>query len=154
MIEPERFETLPLMLCVGLRRQHPYADAQSTVQRQWTDFAALGDIPGARSPVVYGIMCGASASEFEYMCGVEVERFEDAPPQLRRIRIPAQEYAVFRHRGPSGTLAQTWLAVWQEWLPRSGFEMANTPEFERYAHGFATDTTDPGIEIWASIRRP
>ena len=152
MVEFDRFEHAPQMLCVGIRRHHAFADAPEGIRRQWEDFGALGAIPGARGSAAYGIMCGASAGSFEYMCAVEVESFEDAPRELGRIRIPAQEYAVFTVRD-AALIPQSWMAIWQEWIPRSGHTLANTPEFERYAGGVATGGPDPDVEIWASIHK-
>ena len=150
MIEPVRIESLPAMLCVGIRRRHSYVDPSATITRQWQDFRELGPVQGARGDTTYGIMCGADAESFEYMTGVEVSDFAEAPADLGRIRIPAQTYAVFV-APDAASIGATWMAVWQEWLPRSAYEMANTPEFERYPAAFATRADEPR-EIWASVR--
>ena len=138
------------MLCVGIRRRHGYADAMQTIARQWEDFRALGSIAGARDGVVYGIQCGAGSQDFEYMTAVEVADFAHASSDLGRIRVPAQKYAVFAVPH-ARAVPQTWMSIWNEWLPRSAFALANRPEFERYPDGFATWDTTPRIEIWASI---
>ena len=126
------------------------ADAVRGIAAQWREFAAT-DIGGARDAHAYGIMCGADADGFEYMCGVEVADFADAPAHAGRIRIPAQRYAVFLHEGDASHLHETWRAIWDEWLPASGFSMAHTPEFERYPERTGPHGAEP-IEIWASIR--
>jgi AraC family transcriptional regulator len=152
MIEPIRFEKGEAMQCVGIRRTHAYVEAVAGIQQQWKDMAALGRIDGAVGDTLYGIMCGADENGFEYMCGAQVPDFSDAHAALGRIRIPAQDYAVFTVPDTSA-MAQTWLAIWQEWIPRSEYEMAHTPEFERYADGFATTAESPRVEIWASIKK-
>ena len=150
MIEPIRFEKGTAMQCVGIRRTHAYADAVAGIQQQWKDMAGLGRIDGALGATLYGIMCGADENGFEYMCGVEVADFGDAPAELGRIRIPEQQYAVFAVTD-TARMAETWLAIWQEWIPQSAYEVAHTPEFERYPDGFATNPGAPRVEIWASI---
>ena len=146
MVEPIRFEKGDAMQCVGIRRTHAYADAVAGIQKQWKEMASLGRIEGARGDTLYGIMCGADENSFEYMCGVEVADFAAAPAELGRIRIPAQEYAVFAVPD-TREIAQVWLGIWQEWIPQSAYEIAHTPEFERYGDGFATKR----VEIWASV---
>jgi predicted transcriptional regulator YdeE len=63
-------------------------------------------------------------------------------------------YAVFTHHGHVSTLHTTWDAIWHEWLPRSGYRMANTPEFERYDERFDPRTGSGTIEVWCSIQVP
>jgi AraC family transcriptional regulator len=154
-IEPDRIVEGPAMLLAGLRRVHTFSGAAHTIPAQWDDFRRLGTLPGQRGTAAYGAMCGAEPEErrFEYMCGVEVASFEALPPELGRMRVPAQLYAVFTHRGPILTLHATWEAIWGDWLPRSGYQMANTPEFEVYDERFDPQAGTGVVEVWASIRR-
>jgi AraC family transcriptional regulator len=55
--------------------------------------------------------------QFDYLCGVEVARFADAPPELTRLEIPPRRYAVFQHRRHVSTLPETYRAIWNEALP-------------------------------------
>jgi ribosomal protein S18 acetylase RimI-like enzyme len=98
-------------------------------------------------------VCGSdqAARTFEYMCGVEVAAFDAIPRELGRMRVPAQRYAVFTHRGHVAALRATWDAIWREWLPRSGEHPANTPDFERYDARFDPQTGSGEIEIWFPV---
>jgi AraC family transcriptional regulator len=155
-IEPDRIADGPAMLLGGLRRTHSYRDAQRSMVAQWEEFVQMGPVPGQQSATTYGVMCGAWPDEqrFEYMTGVQVASLEALSPEYGRMRVPAQRYAVFTHHGHVSTLHTTWDAIWHEWLPRSGYRMANTPEFERYDERFDPQTGSGTVEIWCSIQDP
>ena len=152
-IEPSRIAEGRSMLLGGLRRVHTYSGAAQTIPAQWQAFHELGALPGQQGATAYGVMCGAWPQEqrFEYMTGVEVASLDALAPELGRMRVPAQRYAVFTHQGHASTLHATWEAIWNQWLPRSGYRMANTPEFEAYDARFDFRTGAGVIEIWCSI---
>jgi AraC family transcriptional regulator len=60
-------------------------------------------------------------------------------------------YAVFTHEGPIESIRATWNAAMNEWLPKSGFKSANTPDFERYDERFDAETGSGIVEIWLGI---
>jgi AraC family transcriptional regulator len=152
-IQPTRYEDGRPMLLGGLRRHHPMAGAERTIPAQWAEFAALGELPGQRGAVAYGVICGSdrAAGTFEYMCAAEVASLDALPPEIGRMRVPAQRYAVFTHRGPAAGIRETWAAIWRDWLPRSGHQPANTPDFERYDERFDPRTGMGEFEIWFPI---
>lgn len=144
------------MLLAGLRQHHTFAGAVESIAAQWEAFRRLGPIPHQQGGTVYGVMCGADMENqtFEYMMGVEVAEFDSAATHLGRMRIPPQHYAVFPHAGHVSTLAATWQAIWNEWLPRSGHVPVHGPEFEVYGEGFDPRTGAGGIEVWTAIQPP
>jgi AraC family transcriptional regulator len=141
------------MLLGGLRRRHGFDGAATTIPAQWQAFRELGAVPGQRGSTTYGVVCGSTPETrtFEYMCAAEVAAFEALPRELGRMRIPAQRYAVFTHRGHVSGLRATWDAIWQDWLPRSGQHPADTPDFELYDERFDPRTGSGEIEIWFPI---
>jgi AraC family transcriptional regulator len=149
-IEP-RYEDGAPMLFAGIRRQHTFEDRVERILDQWAEFRQLGELPGQTSPVAYGAMCQTYEGGFEYMCAVEVDSFEPIPEGLGRMRVPAQGYAVFTHRGNVADLGTTWGAIWNEWLPSSGRTPANTPDFEKYGDEFDPATGDGLVEIWFPV---
>ena len=58
------------------------------------------------------------------------------PAELSRPRIPARRYAVFPYRDHTATIRRTWATIWNRWLPDSGHEVADAPDFERYGAAF------------------
>ena len=153
-IEPTRFADGRPMLLAGLRREHAFADAPRSIMAQWSDFQRLTPIPGHRGTDTYGVMCGAAPERgtFEYMCGVEVDSFDRLPEGMGRMRVPAQRYAVFPVDGGPGALPAMWDYVFNDWLPRSGFVSAETPDFEVHGERIDPRTGDGEIEIWVGIR--
>jgi predicted transcriptional regulator YdeE len=95
-------------------------------------------------------MCGADDTGLEYLSAVAVGSFEALPPNLGRMRVPAQRYAVFGHDGAPATLRHTWQRI-LDWLPGSGFASAQQPDFERYRAGTDPQAGDAGIEVWVGV---
>ena len=156
-IEPSRIEEGRAMLLGGIRRHHAFADAARDIPRQWAEFAALLELPGQQGRTTYGVVCGNDPEQqsFEYMTAVEVADLAAIQPPLGRMRVPAQRYAVFTHRGHVSGLRETWAAIWSDWLPRSGEHAANTPDFERYDPARFDARTGTGeIEIWFPVAAP
>jgi AraC family transcriptional regulator len=151
--EPVRYESGRPMLLGGLRRRHPFLEAGRTIPEQWQQFQAIGQVPGQVGANVYGVMCGSGPDGFEYMCAVEVESFAGLPDTLGRMRIQAQDYAVFEHRGHVSTMRSTWDGIFG-WLSGAvSYQSAHKPDFEVYDKGFDPLTGLGGAEIWISIAR-
>ncbi len=88
----------------------------------------------SRLTEAYGVMCGATSDAFEYMCAVEVGSFTGLPEHLGRMRIHAQDYAVFEHPENVSSIRATW-----------------EPDFEFYDESFDPLTGLGGVEIWISM---
>jgi AraC family transcriptional regulator len=99
------------------------------------------------------VICGGDpeAQVMEFMCAVEVSAFDAEATHLGRMRVPPQHYAVFKVPGDASAVQQTWLALWNEWLPRSGRVPVDGPEFEVYGERF-DQRTGRGIEIWSPVQ--
>ncbi len=139
------------MLLGGLRRQHPHSESGSGIPEQWRQFQSIGRINGQLGTKVYGVMCGATADAFEYMCAVEVGSFGGLPEHLGRMRIHAQDYAVFGHRENVSSIRASWEQVF-EWLAgTTAYESAQRPDFEVYDESFDPLTGLGGVEIWISL---
>jgi AraC family transcriptional regulator len=153
-MEPVRFEDGRAMLLAGVRRTHSYEDAPDGIPAQWRALRELGGVPGRRGTSAYGVMCGhsAEARTLEYMAGVEVTSFHGLAPEYGRMRVPAQRYAVFAHSGHPSTVRDAWDAIIHQWLPRSGWQSAETPDFEVYGERFDPRTGEGGLEIWIGVR--
>jgi len=49
-------------------------------------------------------------------------------------------------------MRRTWFTIWNKWLPESGHQVAEAPEFERYGEEFDPRTGTGGLEIWIPIK--
>ena len=148
MSAPIRIEQGRAMLLGGLRRHHPFE--QGDFAGQWRDLSALLPLPGQLGEHAYGVICAATDTHCEYLCGVEVAALEVLPPGLGRMRITPQTYAVFRHLGHVSTMLQTWQGA-LDWLAGSGWESAHKPDFERYGADFDAATGSGEVELWLAV---
>jgi len=142
------------MLFAGIRRKHTFASTGQGLPDQWHDFEKLGTLPGQVGKTAYGAICGGDpkTQTMEYMCAVEVKSFDAVPKELGRMRVPAARYAVFLHAGNVRTIQETWKQIFSSWLPKSGMQSNETPDFEVYDERFDAATGDGGVEIWLGVK--
>jgi predicted transcriptional regulator YdeE len=142
------------MLLAGVRGKHTFAGMAKDIPRQWDDLLKLGKLPGQVGKTAYGAICGGDpeTQTMEYMCAVEVASFDPLPKNIGRMRVPPVRYAVFLHAGNVATLQSTWKQIFSVWLPSSGLQSAQTPDFEVYDERFDAATGDGGVEIWLGVK--
>jgi AraC family transcriptional regulator len=152
LAEP-RFETHEPMLLAGPVERYA-CESPHGIPAQWQRFSAhLGHIPGQKGNAAYGAVYNFdSESNFDYMCGVEVNGSSDLPKGFETLRIPSQKYVVFRHAGHVAGIRATIAAIWTKWLPESGYQAAKAPTLERYGPEFNPSTGLGGFEIWIAIQ--
>ncbi|MDX8522465.1 AraC family transcriptional regulator [Mesorhizobium dulcispinae] len=152
-LEPPRFEISRPLLIAGLGERYS-CESSAGIPMQWQRFGPyFGNIPGQIGDVAYGVCVnGDDAGNFDYVAGVEVSDFSDLPKDFYRVRVPAQKYAVFAHREHISTIRRTVNTIWNKWLPASGHEIADAPEFERYGPEFDPRSGNGGLEIWVPVK--
>jgi len=153
-LEPPRFEDGRALLIAGLGARYTFATSEG-IPAQWQRFAPqIGNVPGQVGQTTYGVCCNADdAGGFDYICGVEVSSFADLPDGLARVRIAARRYAVFSHRDHISTIRATVYTIWNKWLPASGHQVADAPDFERYDMAEFDPRTGTGlVEIWIPLK--
>jgi predicted transcriptional regulator YdeE len=153
-LQPVRYEQGRPMLFAGIRRKHTFASMGKEIPRQWDEFVKLGRLPGQVGTTAYGAICGGDSKKqtMEYMCAVEVKTFDGVPQDLGRMRVPAARYAVFLHEGNVATIQETWKQIFSDWLPKSGMQSNETPDFEVYGERFDGATGEGGVEIWLGVK--
>ena len=151
-LQAPRFETGKPLLVAGVGDRFSHENGAG-IPGLWRRFhQSIADVPGRVGQVAYGVCCNSDdAGNFDYIAGVEVSDFSDLPREFSRVRIPQQKYAVFTHREHVATIRRTIDAIWNHWLPASGFKMADAPTFERYDDKFDSVTGNGGFEIWVPI---
>lgn len=125
-------------LIAGIGRRHSVRAAPTGTPAQWRRFEALVHrIPGRVGDVTFGARCNADEhGHVDYVRGIEVANLSRLLPELYRLPVAARRYAVFRYRGdPRDALGE----IWNRWLPQSGFDAADAPDFDR------------GDEIWVPL---
>ena len=72
-----------------------------------------------------------------YLAGVEVSSLEKIPTAMSGKVIPANTYAVFEYKGKiSSKLGELFGYIYGEWLPKSGYVIAGSYDFECYGKEF------------------
>ena len=152
-LEPPRFENGKPLLIAGLGERYS-CETSKGIPAQWQRFEPhFGNVPGQIGRTAYGVCCNSDdEGHFDYICGVEVANFSDVPAQFSRVRIPERRYAVFSHRDHISTIRRTINTVWNKWLPESGHQVADAPDFERYGDDFDPESGKGTIEIWVPLK--
>jgi len=152
LAEP-RFETRKAFLVAGLSARYDYESCGGGIPAQWQRFAPyIGSVPGQVGSDAYGVRYNSDDNGLDYLCGVEVGEFSQLPPELSRVRVPANRYAVFTHHGHISAIRSTWSTIWSKWLPKSGHQSADAPDFERYDARFDPRTGNGEVEIWVPLK--
>ena len=154
-LAPPRFENGRLMLIAGLAERYSCEAAGGGIPEQWQRLQPyLGHIEGQIGAAAYGVTYNTDEDgNMDYLCGVEVTDFSRLPPNFAPLRIAAQKYAVFVHRGHISAIRSTWAAIWNQWLPASDHKAADAPVFERYDDRFDAQTGNGEVEIWIPLTR-
>jgi len=84
------------------------------------------------------------------MCAVEVKDGGAVPGYMHVLQIPARKTAVINHEGPVDTISQTWMKIFDEWLPEAKLEVAHGPQFEVYGDAF--NRGEEKIEIYIPVK--
>jgi len=148
-----RFEYGHFLLIAGLGGRFT-ADTTKGIPDLWEKFIPeIGKVPGQKSEVTYGICCNPDGKGgFEYIAGVEISKLDDLPDKYRWVEVQPQHYAVFQHKGSLDQLPQTFQYIWKTWLPQSGYQAADAPEFERYSEDFNPKLNTGVLEIWLPLK--
>jgi AraC family transcriptional regulator len=152
-LEPPRLEDGKPLLIAGLGERYS-CETSTAIPAQWQRFLPhFGNIPGQIGRTAYGVRCNSDDDgNFDYVCGVEVAGFSELPAEFSRVRIPAQRYAVFNHRDHVSTIRRTINTIWSKWLPESGRDVADAPDFERYGEDFDPKSGCGLVEIWIPLK--
>lgn len=94
--------------------------------------------------------------ECYYIAGAEVTSVENLPLGMEKITIEAGRYAIFTHKGPLNeaiaNLEHTMNYIYGSWLPKSGFELRDAPEFELYDERFHPASPESEFDIYIPIK--
>jgi predicted transcriptional regulator YdeE len=151
-LDAPKFENHGEMLIAGPDETYTF-ETRSNIPNQWNRFAPnIGRVPGQVGKSSYGVCWNFKPGVgFDYLTGVEVSSDSTLPASFTHIRLPAARYAVFTHRQHVSAIPQTLDAIWQKWLPNSGYQATGAPCFERYTEEFNPHTGMGGTEIWIPI---
>ncbi|QGW78817.1 AraC family transcriptional regulator [Pseudomonas alkylphenolica] len=153
-VQPVRFEQADGFTIAGIGGRFSQSSI-SQIPQLWQRFEPhIGKVPGQVGEHTYGVCCNADANgNFDYIAGVQVEGVELLPAGFQGVELKPQRYAVFEHHGSLDNLKATFQAIWHDWLPQSGEQVAQAPEFERYGKDFDPFASHSVMEIWLPLDR-
>jgi AraC family transcriptional regulator len=154
MAQPRILDGQP-MLIAGLAENHEFATPE-TIPAQWQRFNAyLGNIPKADPEAAFGVLMGVfdDTEGFRCLTGLAVSDVSDLQPELTAIRLPAQRYAVFTHRGHVSKMRASVHTIFNRMVPQLEFEVGDFPSFiERYGEEFNPETGVGDVELWVPLK--
>jgi AraC family transcriptional regulator len=152
LLEP-RFVDGDELLIAGLGERFT-ADTAQGIAALWQRFVPyIGRVPAQQGWETFGVCCNPQDDgSFEYIAGVLVNRADELPAGFTQQRLAAHRYAVFLHSGHISSIHETFNAIFQHWLPGSGLQAADAPEFERYSDDFDPMAGTGQVEIWVPLR--
>jgi AraC family transcriptional regulator len=151
-IEPVRFEERGPLTIAGLGGTFT-PESRNGIPELWKRLAPhIGKVPGQVGNLAYGVSSMRGGS-IDYIAGVEVSDASKLPDGFRQARQTAKTYAVFEQRGHVSTIPDMVGAISNDWLPNSGWAVADGPQvIERYGKDFDPKTSSGLTEILIPLK--
>ncbi len=149
-----RFEDGRAFVVAGLGGRYDQT-SNKDIPALWQRFGPnwFGKVPGQVDKRSYGVCYNMDGNgEFDYLAAVEVPSDAGLPVELTHLRIAPAHYAVFSHTEHISAIGQTWMGIFNDWLPKSGHQIARTPQFELYSETFNPQNAVGGVEIWIPLK--
>lgn len=125
------------------------AEASQYIPQQWRAFRLTHPTLGSSSKF-YGASPCTDDRKIHYLTGVEREGQETMVGGEPLI-LEGGEYAVVRVND-TALLRDTWTWLLGSWLPTSGRQEKNAPEFERFTSISEEGTPIGPVEIWIPLK--
>lgn len=123
-------------------------DFATQVPKIWQQFSASQ--PAVQRSALTGVIdvtqAGTEYGQLTYWAACD-----NSSQGLETIRIPAQTYAVVKHRGPVTALATTLEWFLSDWLPQSSYRGVDGIELECYPAGYDCQSTEAVMEYWLPV---
>lgn len=150
-MRPKIVEQRPLLV-VGLSAPYSYANTIG-IPAQWQQFMSVcDDVEHHAGSIPVGVaQVPDDEGQFRYLCGLVVSRFGKIPPGLEPVKISAGRYAVFEHSAHVSSIYDTYERIWNESLPESGYQVAESPIIERHNPTFNPATGEGGLTLWIPL---
>ncbi len=150
-LELPRVEFLNEMTFVGLVQRYD-RESLAGIPNQWQRFTPLiRSIPNQVGYDSFGVRYNLDEDgNFDYMSGVPVRGEGDYPTELVQLKLPAQKYAVFSHKGHLSEVRSVVAAIWSGALSESGYEPAEGAMLAKFCQSQARPGQG-GFEIWVAV---
>ncbi len=89
---------------------------------------------------------------FDKWAVVEVKSEESIPDGMESYILEGGKYAVFLHHGPASDFPKTMQFIFDDWLPKSNYELDQREHFEILPEGYSPADPEAREEIWIPIK--
>jgi AraC family transcriptional regulator len=147
-MEPQIVER-PAFTVIGMKYRG--RNEHNEIPGLWEQFVPrMGEVPRSGA-AAYGVMGNydPATGEFDYVAGLEGDPSAAVPEGMVRWDVPAGTYAAFRCS--LNTVRQTLDDIYHTWLPGSGHEHADAPEFEYYGADYDPEDRDSPMYVYIPI---
>jgi AraC family transcriptional regulator len=125
----------PGFLVVGMKYRGK--NQKNEIPELWQEFMTrVGEIKHRANLLGYGVMDNydEKTGEFDYLAGVKVSDASEIPPGMESWQVPEQTYAVFPCNLKD--IKEAFQQIYRQWLPQSGYQRTQGPQFEFYDESF------------------
>jgi len=156
-MEP-RFEHKEVFTFIGLGKDYNLENP-NTISILWDQFLQKKHlITNVIDDAAFGLCYAPKEKEtfsdkFHYTAALRVSEKAVVPDGMEKVHVPAQEYAIFTHKGSLQTFSTTNDYIWKTWLPKSGLELADAPDIEVYGDKWDAKLDNGEIDIYVPINR-
>jgi AraC family transcriptional regulator len=150
-------KTFPTTKFIGKNLTFTYTDYR--VFELWSSFMPRRkEIQNAVGSDLYNIQINPENFDFQpntpfvKWAAVAVANFEVIPDEMETLEIPEGLYAVFNYKGDQSNAAAFFNSIYTKWLPNSGYELDNRPQFEILGEKYKNNDASSEEEIWIPIQ--
>lgn len=101
-----------------------------------------------------GVVGAAAAPDgkLEYLAGVQMLADMAVPKGFEKRQVPGGSYAKFTHKGPASAVGHTMHYIYGAWLPKSGRQLTEGPEFSLYPPDYDPKSEDGELYIYLPLQ--
>jgi AraC family transcriptional regulator len=150
-----RIAQLQAKVVVGMKSQMQHQQYQNIValwkqfmpqqvkinNRTCQEFIALQNFSDFGNPV----------DNFEIWACVEVTDSSNLPEGMQSFQIPEGDYAIFPHKGMNA--GATYQKIMTEWLPKSGYKIADRPHFQVMGEKYKNGSPDSEEDFYVPVEK-
>ena len=150
-------KTFPATKFIGKNLSITYADYRAF--ELWSSFMPRRkEILNSIGPDLYNIQINPENFDFNpntpfvKWAAVAVSNFDLVPEGMETLEIQQGLYAVFNYKGNQSNAAAFFNVIYTQWLPSSGYELGNHPQFEILGEKYKNNDPNSEEEIWIPIK--
>jgi predicted transcriptional regulator YdeE len=149
-MEP-KIVTKPAFTVVGML--YHGKNENNEIAQMWRQFnPRIKEIEHMGLQDAYGV-CGAAEEDgaFKYVAGLEVSNLGDLPTGMVSWEVPEQTYVVLPCT--LKTIGEAYQYAFKTWIPQSGYQAGDGPDFELYDESFHPDEEGSVLYVYVPIKK-